>query len=65
MPSSIVQPATYKRYPRPDTLADIVRGGGMPAEGLELLTRMLQYDPARRISAKDALDVREIANDVW
>lgn len=50
------KPATYKRYPRPDTLADIVRGGGMPAEGLELLTRMLQYDPARRISAKDALD---------
>jgi cyclin-dependent kinase len=47
------QPASYKRYPRPDSLAHLVPG--LPAEGLDLLTRMLQHDPAKRISAADAL----------
>jgi serine/threonine protein kinase len=51
-----VQPTTYKRYPRPDSLTDLVRG--LPPDGVDLLTRMLQYDPARRTSAKDALEVR-------
>ena len=28
----------------------------LPADGVDLLSRMLQYDPARRITAQDALE---------
>jgi len=43
----------HKLYPRPRDLAGLVPG--MPAEGLHLLGLMLEADPARRISALDAL----------
>jgi len=47
-------PATYKRYPAPASLAHLVPG--LPADGVDLLQRMLRYDPAHRITARDALD---------
>lgn len=50
-----LQPATYKRYDRPASLAHLVPG--LTAEGVDLLTRMMQYDPAKRITAREAMDV--------
>lgn len=47
------KPATYKRYPAPESLAHLVPR--MPPEGVDLLSRMLRYDPARRITASEAL----------
>lgn len=43
----------YRMYPRPRDLSALVPG--MPAEGVDLLSRMLEADPSRRISALDAL----------
>lgn len=48
------KPATYKRYDRPASLAHLVPG--LTAEGVDLLTRMMQYDPAKRITAREAMD---------
>lgn len=48
------KPASYKRYAPPETLGHLVPG--LSPDGVDLLTRMLQQDPARRITAKDALD---------
>lgn len=52
------KPNTYKRYPRPSppeaALAACVPG--MPPAGVDLLCRMLQHDPAKRITAREALD---------
>ena len=48
-----LQPAAFKRYPRPDSLAHLV--AGLPPDGVDLLTRLLQHDPAKRISALDAM----------
>ena len=48
------QPLTYKRFPRPDSLAHLVQG--LPPDGLDLLTRLLQHDPAKRISAGAAME---------
>jgi serine/threonine protein kinase len=47
-------PASYKRHPPPDSLARLVPG--LAPDGVDLLTRMLRYDPAQRITARDALD---------
>ena len=47
-------PASYKRHPPPDSLARLVPG--LAADGVDLLSRMLRYDPAQRITARDALD---------
>ena len=49
------KPATYRQYARPDTLAHLV--DGLPADGVDLMERMLRYDPAERITAHDALGV--------
>ena len=53
-PPSLLQPANYKRYPRPDSLAPLVPG--LPAEGVDLMTRMLQHDPAKRVTAREAME---------
>lgn len=47
------QPAAYKRYAAPESLAHLVPG--LPPDGVDLFTRMLQHDPARRITAVEAL----------
>lgn len=49
------KPASYRVYPRPESVAHLVPG--LPADGLDLLTRFLQYDPAKRITAREALEV--------
>jgi cyclin-dependent kinase len=51
------KPATYRAYPRPDSLANLVPG--LPADGLDLMAKMLAYDPGRRISAREAMDVSD------
>lgn len=48
------QPLTYKRFPRPDSLAHLVPG--LPPDGLDLLTRLLQHDPAKRVAAAAAME---------
>ena len=48
------KPASYRQCPRPESLAHLVEG--LPAEGVDLMQRMLQFDPAKRISAREALD---------
>jgi hypothetical protein len=48
------QPANYKRYAEPASLAPLVPG--MPPDGVDLMARMLQHDPSRRITAADALE---------
>ena len=50
------KPASYRQHARPASLAHLVPG--MSEEGVDLLQRLLAYDPAKRISAKDALEVR-------
>ncbi len=52
-----LQPSTYKKYPRSPDYSHLVIGNPLPPEGLDLLSRFLQYDPAKRITAKDAMDV--------
>ena len=47
-------PASYKRYPAPDSLAHLVPG--LAPAGVDLLSRMLRFDPAQRISAREALE---------
>ena len=49
-----MQPSTYERYPAPTSLAHLVPN--LPEEGVDLLTRMLQHDPTKRITAREALD---------
>ena len=51
------KPASYKAYPQQASLAHLVPG--LSAEGVDLLQRFLQVDPERRISATEALAVRE------
>lgn len=48
------RPDTYRTYARTTRFSDVLPG--LEEEGVDLLERMLQYDPARRISAKDALN---------
>jgi cyclin-dependent kinase len=50
------RPQTYAHHPRPATLAHLVPG--MSEDGVDLLQRFLHFDPSKRISAKDALEVR-------
>ena len=50
------KPATYRAHARPAGLAHLVPG--MSEDGVDLLQRFLAHDPARRITAKDALEVR-------
>lgn len=50
-----MQPATYKKHSRPPTLAHLVPG--LSSEGVELMTSFLQFDPTKRITAKDAMEV--------
>ena len=50
------KPTTYRQYPMPDSLSHLVQG--LPADGVDLLERMLQFDPGRRITAIEALDHR-------
>lgn len=47
------QPASYKKYAPPESLAHLVPG--LSPEGVDLFMRMLQHDPAKRITAADAL----------
>lgn len=47
------QPATYKKYASPDSLAHLVPG--LPPDGVDLLARLLQQDPAKRASAAETL----------
>lgn len=49
-----MQPANYKRYAAPASLAPLVPG--MPPDGVDLMARMLAHDPARRITAAEALE---------
>ena len=48
------KPAAYRQCPRPESLAHLVEG--LPAEGVDLMTRMLQFDPGKRITAREALE---------
>jgi cyclin-dependent kinase len=48
------KPATYRQYPIPESLSHLVQG--LPADGVDLLERMLQFDPGRRITAIEALE---------
>jgi cyclin-dependent kinase len=47
-------PGAFKMYPVPKDLSALVPG--MPAEGVDLLGKMLVADPAHRISAAEALE---------
>jgi len=49
------KPNTYRSYPKPDNLNHLVPG--LSAQGIDLLTQMLTYDPAHRITALDAMSV--------
>jgi cyclin-dependent kinase len=46
---------TEERYEAPEDLSALLPG--VPPSGVDLLSRLLQYDPARRITAKTALEV--------
>lgn len=48
------KPAASKKYAKPESLAHLVPG--LPPDGVDLLTRMLQHDPAQRITAVQAMD---------
>lgn len=50
----MLQPANYKRYAKPDSIASLVPG--LPPDGVDLIYRMLQHDPSKRITAREALD---------
>jgi len=54
------RPGAYRAYPRPESLAHLVEG--LPADGVDLLERMLQHDPGRRITAREALEHRFFAD---
>lgn len=41
-------------YPRPDNLQHLVPT--LDQDGVDLLEQMLQYDPAKRITAADAMN---------
>lgn len=47
-------PGKYAMYPAPESLAHLVPG--LSPAGVDLLNSMLQFDPNRRISARDALN---------
>lgn len=49
------KPNTYRSYPKPDNLNHLVPG--LNAQGVDLFTQMLTYDPANRITALDAMSV--------
>ena len=48
------KPAAYRQCARPESLAHLVEG--LPAEGVDLMQRMLQFDPGKRITAREALE---------
>ena len=47
------KPESFKKFPEPESLASLVPG--LSPEGVDLMHQMLQFDPSKRISAKDAL----------
>jgi cyclin-dependent kinase len=51
------KPAGYRACPRPESLTHLVPG--LSAEGVDLLQKFLIFDPAKRITAAAALEVRE------
>lgn len=49
------EPELYEAHPRPDSLKHLVPDLG--EDGVDLLSRMLVFDPDKRISAEDAMKV--------
>lgn len=49
------EPELYENYPRPENLKHLVPD--LCDDGVDLLSRMLVYDPDKRISAEDAMKV--------
>ena len=49
------KPASYRQVAAPETIAHLVPG--LNADGVDLLSRFLAHDPAKRISAEAALEV--------
>ncbi|KAF3320125.1 Cyclin-dependent kinase B2-1 [Carex littledalei] len=59
----VVKLPNWHEYPQwsPKNIATVVPG--LDPEGIDLLSKMLQYDPSKRISAKNALD-HQYFNDI-
>ena len=45
---------SFKRFPTPESFAHLVPG--LNADGVDLLSRMLRFDPNTRISARETLE---------